>query len=232
MTTANYPNHPLFRIAPLLDRGFNTVLHDEYTSHLVGRIRAGRYMPELWDCNGLILDYSQRLGSPADQQLFGVRSRYSMTPQEIRDYQNDPAVKAERARRSEELRALRAERKAQVAAAEMKLAARRRAEAEERAKAEREWAAAEANRKADEERRARDWERVGTETQQYLTEQAMIMAGYWECTVCQTPSEVSRQPAGRYALSCRRCGRRAIGDHATLAAIVARKNQPEPVNAG
>ena len=220
----NYPNHPLFRITPLLDRGFNTVLHDEYTSHLVGRIRAGRYMPELWDCNSLYLDYGERLAAVrAPRPAF--KSRYTMTMQEIRDYQNTPEAKAERARYAEERKA----RKERLVAAETALAARRREEAEERERYAREFAERIAARKAADEQRAREWDRVGAESQQYLTERAMIMGGSWECTRCLTPSEVTSQPAGRYAISCRRCGRHAVGDHVMLLAVMnARKTQPEP----
>ena len=53
----NYPKHPLFGIAPILYNWRGDPRHDEYTAHLVGRIRAGRYMPELWDCNSLHLNY-------------------------------------------------------------------------------------------------------------------------------------------------------------------------------
>ena len=232
MRTTNYPNHPLFRIAPLLDRGFQTVLHDEYTSHLVGRIRAGRYMPELWDCNSFYLGYSERLAAPADRQTTALKSRYSMTPQEWEAYRNDPAVKEERARVAEEQRVRRAAKKARREAEETALAAQRRAMAEERERFEREYAERLAKRKAEKEQRDRDWLMVGAETRQYLTERTMIMAGSWECTQCLTPSEVSSQPAGRYAISCRRCGRRAMGDHVALLDVMnARNAQPEPVNA-
>ena len=224
----NYPNHPLFRITPLLDRGFNTVLHDEYTSHLIGRIRAGRYTPDLWDCNSLYLDYGERLAAVrAPRPAF--KSRYTMTMQEIRDYQNTPEAKAERAAQFSQ----RAARKAKREAEETALAAQRRAMAEERERFEREYAERIAARKAAEEERVREWDRVGAESQQYLTERAMIMAGSWECTRCLTPSVVSSQPAGRYAISCRRCGRHAVGDHVMLLAVMnARKTQPGPEIAG
>lgn len=219
----NYPNHPLFRIAPLLDRGFNTVLHDEYTSRLVGRIRAGRYMPELWDCNSLYIDYGERLaGVRAARPAF--KSRYTMTMQEIRDYQNTPEAKAERA----QLAAQRAAKKAKREAEETKLAAQRREQAAERERYAQEFAERQAKRKAEKEQRDRDWLMVGAESQQYLTERAMIMASSWECTLCGTPSQVSSKPAGRYAISCRRCGRLAIGDHVELLHVMnARKTQPE-----
>lgn len=218
MRTTNYPNHPLFRIAPLLDRGFQTVLHDEYTSRLIGRIRAGRYTPELWDCNSFYLGYSERLAAPADRQTTALKSRYSMTPQEWEAYRNDPARQEERA---------------QLAAERAAKKARREAKEAEFARLRREYAERQARLAAEKERieaeRAAEWDRVGAETQQYLTERAMIMAGSWECTQCLTPSEVSSQPAGRYAISCRRCGRRAFGDHVALLEVMnARNAQPEP----
>ena len=179
-------------------------------------------MPELWDCNSLYL------GSPHRPPQFAVQSRYTMTPEEMRAYRDDPARQEERARRSEELRALRAERKALVAAAETRLAARRREQAEEHARFEQEFAAAQEKRKAEQEQRDREWARVEVETQQYLAERTWILAGSWECASCLRPSQINVEPNGRYALSCRACGRRAVGDHATLAAIVARKHQPEP----
>ena len=225
----NYPNHPLFRITPLLNDGQNRVMHDEYTSHLIGRIRAGRYMPELWDCNSLLLDYSARVGSPAYPPSLAVKSRYKMTPQEIRDYQNTPEAQAERARLAEERKA----RKEKIIAEETALAARRREQAEERERFEREYEAAKARRRAEWDQRDREWVERGAETQQYLTEQAMIMANSWECTGCQTPARIERAPAGRYALSCRTCARRIVAGHGTMLGVVnARKAQPEPANAG
>ena len=233
MTGFNYPNHPLFRITPLLDKGVSTVLHDEYTSRLVGRIRAGRYTPDLWDCNSLYLGYAERLGSLAYRQVFAAKSRYQMTPEQLRAYRDDPALQEERARLAEEQRTRRATKKAKREAEETKLAAQRRAVAEERARFEQEYEERKAKRKADEEQRAREWERVGAETQQWLTERAWIMAGRWECTGCLRPSEISVEPAGRYAISCRICGRRAIGDHVTLLNVMNAHNaRPEPEIAG
>ena len=52
MKRGNYPNHPLFRIAPILDKGFQTVNFDPYELVLAAKIRAGQYAPDLWDCNG------------------------------------------------------------------------------------------------------------------------------------------------------------------------------------
>jgi hypothetical protein len=153
MMALNYPNHPLFRIAPLLDKGFNTVLHDEYTSRLVGRIRAGRYTPELWDCNSLILGYGERSG-PVYRNQTAFKSRYSMTAQEtkeIRDYQNSPEGKAERARMAKE----RAAKKVEFE--ETALAARRREAAEERQRVGREIEARLAKQKAEREQQDREW---------------------------------------------------------------------------
>lgn len=227
MMAFNYPNHPLFRITPLLNDGQNRVMHDEYTSHLIGRIRAGRYTPDLWDCNSLYL------GTPWRVPQFAVPSRYKMTADEIAAYKDDPAWKAERARLAEEQRARRAEKKAQREAEETKLAAHRRAMAEERERYEQEYQAAKARRQAEQEQRDREWLMVGAETQQYLTEQAMVMAGSWECTGCQTPARIERAPSGRYTLSCRRCARHIVADHVTMLNVVnAQKAQPEPTNPG
>lgn len=168
----NYPNHPLFRITPLLDRGFNTVLHDEYTSHLVGRIRAGRYTRDLWDCNSLILGYAVRTAAPADQQMRAAPSRYKMTAEELKQFKEEfnssPEWLATVARRREA--------KTQRAAKEAEKARVRREYAEEQARFEQEFAETQAKRKAEKEQRDRDWLMVGAETQQYLTERAMIMA--------------------------------------------------------
>src|SRR4029077_1839417 len=87
MTGFNYPNHPLFRIAPLLDKGFQTVRFDPYERVLVAKIRAGKYSSDLWDCNGLYLTYLDRLDGPADRHLYAERkSRWKMTPEERKQY--------------------------------------------------------------------------------------------------------------------------------------------------
>lgn len=157
MRTTNYPNHPLFRIAPLLDKSFQTVRFDPYERVLVAKIRAGRYSSELWDCNSLHLGYAERIGSPAYQQVAAIPSRYKMTADEIAAYRDDPVWKAERARLAEEARARRAEKKAQREAEETKLAAHRRAMAEERARFEQEYEASKARRQAAQEQRDREW---------------------------------------------------------------------------
>ena len=100
---------------------------------------------------------------------------------------------------------------------------------EERARFAEEFEAAQAKRRAEQEQRDRDWQRVGAETEQWRTERAWIMGGSWECSQCLRPSEVSVEPAGRYAISCRICGRRAVGDHVTLLAVItAHNNRPMP----
>src|SRR6516164_4513186 len=78
----NYPKHPLFGIAPILYNWRGDPRHDEYTSHLVGRIRAGRYTSDLWDCNSLYLTYPERAPIAADKPRIAVKSRYVMTPEE------------------------------------------------------------------------------------------------------------------------------------------------------
>ena len=199
---ANYPNHPLFRIAPLLDRGFQTVNFDPYERVLVAKIKAGRYTSDLWDCNGLYLNYDDRVGSHVvNRPAIAVKSRYTMTPEERRAWANsygDPLLDAERERR----RAQRAE------------------AAAERRRWEQEVAEKQARRQAQQEERAREWARVEDDTEQYRSERARIMDGPWECTSCLTPSKISIEPAGCYAISCRTCGRRAVGDHATLLKVL------------
>jgi hypothetical protein len=224
----NYPNHPLFRIAPLLDKGFQTVLHDEYTSRLVGRIRARRYMPELWDCNSLYLGYSERLAAVrAPRPAF--KSRYTMTAEQRKAWANgngDPEVRAERERR----RAEQAERDAEKARVWAENEKRRKQAEEERERRTREWVEEEARLLAEQAKRRN---RVEAETEQFLTERAWIMTGSWECAQCLTPSKITALPAGRYALSCRNCERRAVADHATmLNAMNARNARLEPVNSG
>ena len=231
MRTANYPNHPLFRIAPILDKGFQTVRHDEYTSRLVGRIRAGRYMTELWDCNSLYLGYSERLGSPIYQQQTAFKSRYQMTPDEIRAYRDDPARKEEQAQLAAERKARAAEReaekKAKREAEETKLAAQRRVMAEERGRFAQEYAAVRARRKADQEERDRIWSDEGQRTR----EARSILSGRWECTTCLRPSKIFTQGA-HYILSCPTCGRSASADHATLLGVITRQAQLQPANSG
>ena len=232
MTGFNYPNHPLFRITPLLDKGFQTVNFDPYELVLVAKIRAGQYTPALWDCNSLLLDYGDRLGSPAYPQVFAAKSRYTMTPAEQQAYRDDPARKDEAARALAEKTALAAERKAKREAAEAKLAEQRRIEALERERFAREYAEKEAQRQAAREKQERDWERIGADTlsaaQKWLTERAWILAGSWECARCMKPSQI-RVEQGGYAISCRSCGRRAVGDHATLLKVMTTRTfQPQP----
>jgi hypothetical protein len=170
MMAFNYPNHPLFRIAPMLDRGFNRVDHDEYTSRLVGRIRAGRYTPELWDCNSLILGYGERSG-PVYRNQTAFKSRYSMTAQELQDYRNSPEAKADRARMAAEREA----KKAQLFAEETALAARRREAAEERQRVGREIEERLAKRKAEKEQQDREWAEHEAVAQVKRTEQAAAL---------------------------------------------------------
>jgi hypothetical protein len=218
MRTTNYPNHPLFRITPLLNDGQNTVRHDEYTSSLIGRIRAGRYMTELWDCNSLILGYSERVGSPAYQQVAAVQSRYKMTPEELEAYRNSPEVKAERARQLADQQARRAEKKAQHEAEETALAARRRAMAEERERFEREYAEAKARRQADQEQRDREW----AERAEALAREA---AERRERARAQVAAELARRNA-EYAEASVRMEQRA-GERA-LRRIAEERAKPEP----
>ena len=229
MSTAKHTSHPLFRIAPLLDKG---AMHDEYTSRLIGRLRAGRYNADIWDCNSLYLGYAERIGSPAYQQVAAIPSRYKMTPQEIAAYKADPAWKAERARLAEEQRARRAEKKAQREAQETAFAARRRELAEERERFQREWAEAQAKRQADQKQRDSEWAEREAEGEQRRQERSAILGGPWECTRCLRPALVLPWPEGQYELTCPRCARSTRADHATMLSIVARKAQLEPANSG
>ena len=187
-----YPNHPLFRIAPLLYNWRGDPRHDEYTSRLVGRIRADRYTPELFDCNSIYLTYPERAPIAADPPRLSVKSQYTMTADERKAWNNsygDPAADAERARRK----------------------AKRAAAAQERKRLERERAAREAQRKAEEKRRDREWE----EARERLEEDRAILTAEWQCQTCLTKAEVQRW-GDRYVLGCRNCGRQTWGERATL----------------
>lgn len=205
-----YPNHPLFRIAPLLYNWRGDPRHDEYTSRLVGRIRAGRYTPELFDCNSIYLTYPERAPIAADPPRLSVKSRYTMTADERKAWNNsygDPAADAERARRKA---------KRVAAAQERKRLERERAAREAQRKAEekrrdREWEEAREARKAEQERRDREWE----EAQERLEEDRAILTAEWQCQTCLTKAEVQRW-GDRYVLGCRNCGRQTWGERATL----------------
>jgi hypothetical protein len=200
----------LFDIAPLLFNWRCDVRHDEYTSHLVGRIRAGRYTSDLWDCNGLYLDYSQRNGRAAFEQ-FAAPSRYKMTPAEIAAYNADPEVIAERARRAEEQRVLRAEKKAKREAEESKLAAHRRAMEEERQRFAAEYAEKMAKRDAEQKRHDAEWMQREAELKR---EAEAILKNKWQCVSCRRFPTI-KQRSGRYLLRCI-CGVAAEGSHATM----------------
>jgi len=201
----NYPKHPLFGIAPILYNWRGDPRHDEYTSHLVGRIRAGRYTSDLWDCNSLYLTYPERAPIAADKPRIAVKSRYVMTPEERRAWNNsynDPELNAERARRKEQ-------------------AAKRKAE---RAAWEREQKRLEAEHKALEEAKAAETERRDAEWRErdanILAERKEILTGRWECSFCLRPAEVSPYIGLQYVLGCRNCGRRGYGSHERLMSIV------------
>ena len=201
----------LFDIAPLLFNWRGDVRHDEYTSNLVGRIRAGRYTSELWDCNSLYLDYGPRVGSALYPPSLAVKSRYKMTPAEIAAYNADPEVIAERARRAEEQRVLRAEKKAKREAEESKLAAHRRAMEEERQRFAAEYAEKMAKRQADQERHDAEW----TQREAELAREAeAILKNKWQCVSCRRFPTI-KQHRGGYLLRCI-CGVEAEGSHATM----------------
>ena len=161
MMPPNYPNHPLFRIAPLLDKGFQTARFDPYEQVLVAKIRAGQYSSDLWDCNSHYLGFPAR-NFPPPGHVFAAKSRYKMTPEEIAAYNNDPERLAERARRAEERRARRAE----IEREEADLAARRRARDEEDQRRAREWEQEQNRRKA--ARAAAEVERERRQNEQTL----------------------------------------------------------------
>lgn len=212
MTAFNYPNHPLFRIVPLLYNWRGDVRHDEYVSHLVGRIRAGRYTPELWDCNGFYLDYSERLANPADRQLTAFKSRHKLTPAQLEEYRKE--VRAEWQAGAAE----RAERAQKRAASE----AERRAEWE---RVEREWVERLARQEAEKERREREWaereaeiaaERERQDTERAENQRKAILANKWQCQKCKAIGVKVEEQRKGYLLTCRGCGANAWGAHKTL----------------
>ena len=202
-----YPNHPLFRIAPLLYNWRGDASHDEYTSRLVGRIRAGRYTPELFDCNSLYLTYPERAPVAANPPRLSVKSRYTMTADERKAWNNsygDPALDAERAVAAQERERLERERAVREA--------ERKAEEERR---EREWVEAGEARKAEQEWRDREWE----EARERLEDDRAILTREWQCQTCLTKAEVERW-GDRYMLGCRNCGRQSWGERATLLKMI------------
>lgn len=228
MKRGNYPNHPLFRIAPILDKGVN---FDPYELVLIAKIRGNRYASDLWDCNGFYLNYHDRLDAPADAQVKAVKSRYKLTKEQLEEYRTSPWIsEQERAR-------LKAE-KAARDAAEAEFARARREYAEEIARKTVEKQRLQAERDAEWERldvalKAKR-ERISGETELYRCERAWIVNGPWECSRCLTPSKITAAPGG-YVISCRSCGRRAVADHPTLLKVMntlTLKTQPQPETAG
>jgi len=233
----NYPNHPLFRIAPLLNDGQNTVRHDEYTSRLIGRIRAGRYTPELWDCNSLLLDYGPRVGSPVYPPSLAVKSRYTMTPQEIRDHQNSPEEKAERARRAEERKA----KKERIIVEETALAARRREAAEERQRVGREIEERIERVRAEREQRDREWAERSAQLAQEAAERHERARAMVEAELARRNAEYEEAAGRMEKRAAERALRRLAEERAkqkpdeALLAIFSRwltpNDQPKPDNA-
>jgi hypothetical protein len=212
--TPNYPKHPLFRITPLLHRGFQTVQFDPYERVLIAKIRAGAYSSDLWDSNGLYLDYADRLASPADRQTTAFKSRYEMTPQQHEDYRREVREQWKAGAPAREARRLEQQR----ITAEFERDRREKREAER--KAELEWnekkAAIQAERDA-------EWERAGREkaanNAQWQNQRDGILAARWECSGCLTPSQITFE-RGAYVLSCSTCGRRALADHPTMLKVM------------
>lgn len=137
MPRYNYPKHPLFGIAPLLYNWRGDVRHDEYTSALVGRIRAGRYTRDLFDSNSLYLTYTDRTGSHVvPSRRFAAESRATMSPEERRAKRAaDEAQYAEQAERNRQA----AEERRRVKAEYLEAIKRHTAERERQ---DREWAEA------------------------------------------------------------------------------------------
>lgn len=155
--TFNYPKHPLFGIAPILYNWRGDPRHDEYTSRLVGRIRAGRYSSDLWDCNSLYLDYGSRVGAPAYQQV--EESKKSKREAErLAAYLAEVTAEEEQERLAlkAELEASRVQRKARKAAREQA----QRAWEEEQERVAREVAAKQAENARRRAEQDAEWERL------------------------------------------------------------------------
>ena len=223
--TFNYPKHPLFGIAPILYNWRGDPRHDEYTSRLVGRIRAGRYMPELWDCNSLYLDYPERAPIAADGPRLAVKSRYTMTAEQRRAWNNsygDPALNAKRAKRA----AAEAERREEMSRLKREWA-ERRAE-KERLEADRaaEWEQEQAERVAATQQRMENalgeiagFALVSPDSKHRVEERAKILAAPWQCKKCLGRAEIALH-LGRYRVVCQPCAFNSVGDHETLIKLV------------
>jgi hypothetical protein len=205
--TPNYPNHPLFRIAPLLDRGFQTVNFDPYERVLIAKIRAGRHSPDLWDCNSFYLGYSQRFAADGDRQHSAMPSRYKLTPEQLHEYREKcrekwlaqaPQRAERRAQREEEARFW-------------------REWLEEQKRNAREYAERTAARAAEQERRDREW----LEAEARANDDRAILSARWECSSCKTRSEIKRVPEG-FQLGCRTCGRACVAKPEAFLALMGR----------
>jgi hypothetical protein len=241
MTPAyNYPNHPLFRITPVLDKSFQTVRFDPYEQVLVAKIKAGRYSADLWDCNGLHLDYAQRVGSSCYQQKTAFKSRYEFTPERRKEYleavrEQMQAQAAQAAQRKQERAEKEAKRRAERTAAQMAQEAQEAAARAERVRVRAEWERRKGELEAERAQRAAEWEaeseRITAERQEQNAERAAIMAGKWECQKCLTRSLIQPIATG-YVLTCRSCGKASWAPHETFALIVARNIQLKPLTDG
>jgi hypothetical protein len=247
----NYPNHRLFRITPLLDKGFQTVRFDPYEQVLIAKIQAGRYSADLWDCNGLHLDYAQRIGSSCYQQKTAIPSRYEFTPERRKEYleavrEEMQAEAARRAQRQQERAEKEAKRKAERTAAQIAQEAQEAAARAERVRVLAEWERRKVELEAERALRAAEWEaeskRITAERQakseveqldkeRIAKECASVLAGAWECQQCQTRSLIEPIASG-YVLTCRSCGRTSWAPHETFALIVARNTQLKPLSDG
>jgi hypothetical protein len=213
-----------FSIAPLLDKG---VQYDPYANVLVAKIRAGRYVPELWDCNSFYLDYADRIGSPAYRQAAAFKSRYELTP----DERGEARRERERVRTDPVLKTQREEARASRAAAKAETERYWREWAEERRREDQAWAERQEQERQERERRDREWAERGGELG--MAERDAILAGPWECANCLRPSIIMPMPMeAKYRLTCPRCGRTAIAEHAVLFGLVNHKARQEPAKAG
>lgn len=211
----NYPTHPLFGIAPLLDKSFQTVRFDPYERVLVAKIRSGQYTADLWNCNGAYLDYGDRVGSPIYQERTAFKSRYELTPEQLREAmeelerrRNDPVLKAER----EAAKAVR-----EAAKAERERIRRKWAEEQEREQEA--YAAATAERARRQAERDAEW-RAAAEAVAEKQRQA-ILQNKWQCTRCKGLTiNVTVERKG-FTLECQSCGQKGYGKHATLLGMLA-----------
>lgn len=123
---------------------------DPYERFLIAKIKSGRYCPDLWNCNGLYLGYSERTAGLRAPRI-AVKSRYTMTAEERHAWNNSygPRSPEEMAERKARREAKKAEEERQRREWVLRQEEKAKQEAERAA----EWEREEAERKAEEERR-------------------------------------------------------------------------------